>query len=368
MNQGHNREMAGEKLAFCKAADALLLKSLDATRTFAEAVEDFHRLEAEFVARAGDNEFAALETKRSIAETILRLTHDKRPPLEACREAWNDLVRLGFTKIERECLMAWLYAGCCAYDEQPEEGLAVLEPLITKLDGLLEATKGTGAEYPARFYEDELERLGNLRAALEAQKRGELVPWLETRREDEAAPPLTPEEEQADALYDEFRKAHRAANKTFRDAKNRSFADISAGYRRVEAEFVARAGEGEAFEDCVGAIKARTAEEILKAACELRAPFQACRDAWKEFVRLSRDKSAMLPMMYVEICIESNEPEAGLAVVEPWIAEIEAQLQACREPLRPPGQTSVELKRQLEELHQLRDRFMAMRTGTKPST
>ncbi|MDI1431302.1 hypothetical protein [Polyangium sorediatum] len=355
--------MTPEERVFVQAHSKLLIKSLQRTRTFAEAALDFRKLEAEFVERAGDDEFDVRETRRRIAETILLLVHDKRPPFDACREAWNDLVRLGFSGIDLECSMSWFYADGCAYDERPDEGLVVLEPLLAKLERLLEETKGSGVEYPARLYENELERLGNLRDALLAQKRGEVIPWLETRREDEAAPPITPEEEEADALYDEFWKAHRAAYKAFRDSKNRSFADISAGYRRVEAEFVARAGEGEAFEDCVGAIKARTAEEILRAACELRAPFQACRDAWDEFVRVGKDKSWMYPTMYVETCLESNEPEAGLTVVEPWIAEIERKLQACNEPLRPPGETSVELNRQRKELHELRDKFMAMRGG-----
>ncbi|MDI3284948.1 hypothetical protein [Polyangium sp. 15x6] len=345
-----------------------MVKSLDRTRSFAEAVEDFRKLEAEFVERAGDDEFDVRETRRRIAETILSLARDKRPPFDACRDAWNDLVRLGFSGIELECTMSYFYADCCAYDERPDEGLAVLDPLLAKLERLLEDTRGTGTEYPARFYENELERLGNLRDALLAQKRGEVVPWLETRREDEAAPPITAEEEQADALYDEFSKAKLVVFKTYGKSFDRSFADVAADYRRIEAEFVARAGEGEAFEDCVGAIKARTAEAILMAACSLRAPFQACRDAWDEFVRVGQDESWMYPEMFVKACLRNNEPEAGLAVVEPWIAEIEAQLQACKEPLRPPGETSVELNRQLKELHELRDKLMAMRSGGEPST
>lgn len=353
---------------FAKACGALLVKSLEPSRSFAEGVEDFRNLEAEFLAHVGDDEIAVREIPRRIAEYIFDLVHDKRPPFEVCREAWNDLVRLGFSGIETECNMSWFYADCCGYDERPDEGLVVLEPLIAKLERLLEETKGTGAEYPARFYENELEGLGNLRNVLEAQKRGEVIPWQETRREDEAAPPITPEEEQADALYDEFWKAHRAVYKTFRDSKNRSFADIAADYRRVEAEFVARAGEGEAFEQCVRDMRASTAEEILMAACGLRAPFQACRDAWNDFVRIGQDKSWMYPTTYVETCLKSNEPEAGLAVVEPWIAEIERLLQEPQKPLQPPRHTRVELEGQLKVLHELRDKLMAKRTGDEPST
>ncbi|TKD02228.1 hypothetical protein [Polyangium fumosum] len=357
-----------EAEAFARACGALLVKSLERTRSFAEGVEDFRKLEVEFLARVGDDDVAVREIPRRIAEHILLLAHEKHPPFEVCREAWNDLVRLGFSSIETECWKTRAYGDCCAYDERPDEGLVVLDPLITKLERLLEDARGTGTEYPARFYEHELEDLGNLRDVLEAQKRGEVVPWQDTRREDEAAPPITPEEEQADALYDEFRKAHHAVFKTYGKSLDRSFADVEADYRRVEAEFVARAGEGEAFEACVLDIGAKTAEAILMAACSLRAPFQACRDAWEEFVRVGQDESWMYPEMYVKVCLRSNEPEAGLAVVEPWIADIERKLQASKEPLRPPGETSVELNHQLEELHELRDKFMAMRTGSAPST
>ncbi|MDC0747282.1 hypothetical protein [Polyangium mundeleinium] len=368
MNQGLKREMAGDELAFAQASGRLLVKSLERTRSFAEGVEDFRKLEAEFVERAGDDEFDVRETRRRIAETILSLAHDKHPPFEVCREAWNDMVRLGFSGIEIECSMSCFYAECCAYDERPDEGLVVLEPLLAKLERLLEGTKGSEAEYPARFYEAELERLGIRRAALEAQKRGEVVPWLETRRADEAAPPITPEEEQADALYDAFSKASHAVFKTYGKSFDRSFADVEADYRRVEAEFVARAGEGEVFEACVLDMRARTAESILMAACSLRAPFQACRDAWDAFVRVGQDKSWMYPEMYVKACLRSNEPEAGLAVVEPWIAEIERKLEESKKPLQPPGETSVEIERQRKELYEIRDKLTAMRRGGEPST
>ncbi|MRG93135.1 hypothetical protein [Polyangium spumosum] len=347
-----------------------MVKSLEPSRSFAEGARDFRKLEAEFLARVGDDEIAVREIPRRIAEYILSLVQDKRPPFEVCREAWNDMVRLGFSHIDVECMKSWQYAECCAYDERPDEGLVVLVPLMAKLEQRLEEARGTEtkAEYPADYYESWIERLGIRRDALEAQKRGEVVSWLETRREDEAAPPITPEEEQADALLDEFLKARRAVFKTYGKTRDRSFADVAADYRRVEAEFVARAGEGEAFEACVLEMRAWTAEAILMAACSLRAPFQACRDAWDEFVRVGQDKSWMYPDMYVKTCLVNNEPDAGLAVVEPWIAEIEAKLQASKEPLRPPGETSVELERQLEELLELRDKLVANRRGGEPAT
>jgi hypothetical protein len=40
----------------------------------------------------------------------------------------------------------------------------------------------------------------------------------------------------------------------------------------------------------------------------------------------------MYPTMYVEICLASNQSQAGLAVVEPWIAEIKRLLEEPKKP------------------------------------
>src|SRR5690242_12116713 len=98
-----DRQMEGEELAFAQASGRLLVKSLEPKRTFAEGVEDFRKLEAEFLARVDNDQVSLREIPRRIAETILSLAREKHPPFEVCREAWNDLVRLGFSSIERQC-------------------------------------------------------------------------------------------------------------------------------------------------------------------------------------------------------------------------------------------------------------------------
>ena len=191
-NLGARREMEGDELAFCNASDRLLVKSLDEERSFAEAVDDFRRLEAEFVARAGDDEWEVRETRRRIAETILTLALSKRPPLEVCREAWKDIVRLGFSGRDREYVMTGFFAECCRYDENPEEGLAVLLPLIAELERGIEEARATLSS--TEFHEYHLEPLRKLRDDLLAQRRGEQIPGRTTRRLDEA-PSSTPEED-----------------------------------------------------------------------------------------------------------------------------------------------------------------------------
>lgn len=179
-------QMAQLSTEFAAAHDALLVKSLEPTRTFAEAVDDYRRLEADFVARAADSDFAVLETRRRVAETILVLAHDKRPPFEVCREAWKELLRLGFTDMSARSVHSWFYVDCCAYDEKLEEGLAVLEPLIAELERGFEEAKA--AQKFTGFYDYELEKLRNLQGELLAQQRGQPDPERSTRRLDEGEP------------------------------------------------------------------------------------------------------------------------------------------------------------------------------------
>ncbi|MDI3283170.1 hypothetical protein [Polyangium sp. 15x6] len=169
-----------------------MVKSLDKERSFAEAVDDFRRLEAEFVVRGCDDEFDVLETRRRIAETILTLAQAKHPPFEVCREVWKDMVRLGFSNRERQYTMTWFYADCCRYDENPEEGLAVLEPLVAELERGLEEARATQSD--TDYFEYHLEDLLKLRDELLAQRRGEQIPGKRTRRIDEARR-STPEED-----------------------------------------------------------------------------------------------------------------------------------------------------------------------------
>ncbi|MDI1483933.1 hypothetical protein [Polyangium sp. y55x31] len=358
---------------FGKAHDALLVRSLERNRTFAEAVDDYRRLEAEFVARAGDSELGVLETRRRIAEAILLLANEKHPPFEVCREAWNELVRLGFTNIHVRCMKTWCYAECCRYDEKPEEGLAVLEPLIAELERGLEEAKA--AKRRTGFYEQELERLGDLRGALLAQQRGQLNPERSTRRLDEAHPP-TPEEERSDAVWDEFSNARSAVVKTFARTQERSFADVAADYKQIEADFTARAGEGEASVDLVLSMRRCIAGDLLWAASQLEQPFEVCRDAWNEVVRLGFTdlwEQCLKAETHVESCLRTHKPEEGLAVLEPLIGELErgleaelrrrSEAQAKGEVPMQAGLTPKYYRDMLRSLGELRDKLEAARKG-----
>jgi hypothetical protein len=355
--------------AFVKASNAILLKSFHRTRSYAEVVADYRRLELEFVAKMGDDEFGALETKRHVAESILSLAHGYPPSFDVCREAFHGLVRLGFTNLLMKCMESWLYADICAYDEQPEEGLAVLDPLITELEQWLKESRAT--QRPTLFYEDELQTLKKLRDELEAQRMGQISPERITRRIFEAHT-ATPEERRINEVYDAIWEARRAVYKAFARSRHRTFAQIADDYRQVEADIVARAGACDAFQGLVGKVRQYIAEDGLRAACGLEQPFDVCRQAWDEVVRVgftSTSRRWKLTEMYAETCALNDQPEAGLAAVEPLMAEITRLLEKPKKKLQPPPRcTRVELERQLEDLGELRDKLEAKRRGGEAST
>ncbi len=150
-----------------QAIQTILVGSFD--RPFEDVVRDYRRVEEDFVNRPNSNEFHVLETRRRVAEAILLAAHSHREPFDTCRNAWNDLLRLGFTNFRTRCTESWLYADCCLFSEEPLAGLAVLQPLIIdieyQLKGMMVANK---ASQPLQ---DELARLKQLSDELQGTKQ-----------------------------------------------------------------------------------------------------------------------------------------------------------------------------------------------------
>ena len=154
-----------ESLGLAIAIDRTWLKTNDGP--FADTLQAFKAVEAEFVARARGDEVWVLEIKRRVAEVLLSEAHGSQP-FDTCQKLWNDLLRLGFTNIERKCMMTWFFADCCRKSKQPEVGLSVLEPLFAELESVL--AEPTMTEDSAGYYQDQLTKMGRLRAKLKAQQ------------------------------------------------------------------------------------------------------------------------------------------------------------------------------------------------------
>ncbi|MBK9258702.1 MAG: hypothetical protein IPM54_02575 [Polyangiaceae bacterium] len=135
-----SRPFDPEELALTARINAVYFRELQEELSFEEAAREYRQIEAEFVERAGDDEFHAVETKRRITESLLKSARETQQPHDVCRELWEELLLRGFTNEERRNTMSRLYARCCAENGELDAGLAVLEPIITELEQRLEDT------------------------------------------------------------------------------------------------------------------------------------------------------------------------------------------------------------------------------------
>ncbi|WP_170319716.1 hypothetical protein [Polyangium spumosum] len=366
---------------FVKASNAVLLRSFDRNKTYVEIVDEYRAIEAEFVARMGDDEPGALETRRHVAESIFSLARRSGPTFEVCREAWNDLVRIGFTGSLTKCMYSLMYADFCAFDEQPEEGLAVLEPLRAELEGWIERSRA--AQRPTMFYEDQLETSRRLQDELEARRRGERSPKRVTRAMVEGYD-FGPEGEEINQVSEAIWETRRAVYRAFARSRGRCFAEIADDYRQVEADVVARARACDGYKPLVPKVRRYIVQDGLRAACGSEQPFEVCRDAWNEAVRRGfSDFEAQCRMtrMYAESCGFNQKPEEGLAVLEPLLVDLEQGLKAkeltrkrwlkVRAKRRPPMHEEEPppsfYRTWLESLRELRDKLDAQpKAGAAP--
>jgi len=113
-----------------------------------------------------------------------------------------------------------------------------------------------------------------------------------------------------------------------------SFEEAVREYRRIEAEFVERAGDNE---DHVVETRRRVTEWLLDHALRDEQPHEVCREIWHEL--LERGFSGIenrhwMSGIYARCCQMNGEFDAGLAVLEPLIAEAE---QGLADPTLPPN-------------------------------
>lgn len=150
--------------AFGKATDAAWLRMRDCD--FDQIVNEYKRIEVDFVAQVSFNDFYVLETKRRITEIIFQEAMRKEQPFAICQQWWDDLLPLGFSDMERKCTMIWFYADCCLCFDQFQAGLEVLEPLIAEVEQSL--AEPEVAEHAVRFFRKQLGLLQELRDELKA--------------------------------------------------------------------------------------------------------------------------------------------------------------------------------------------------------
>ena len=104
-----------------------------------EAVSrEYRQIETEFVAREANDESEVAETKRRITESLLDSALRTQQPQKVCRELWDEMLQRGFSGIDMRHSMGDVYARCCQENGEFDTGIAVLTPLITELEQLLQ--------------------------------------------------------------------------------------------------------------------------------------------------------------------------------------------------------------------------------------
>jgi len=105
-----------------------------------------------------------------------------------------------------------------------------------------------------------------------------------------------------------------------------SFEDAVREYRQIEAEFVERAGDDTAR---VVETERRVTNHLLIHAESTEQPHEVCREIWEELLQRGFWDITMRHTMsstYVRCCQENGEFNAGIAVLEPRIAELKQLL------------------------------------------
>lgn len=317
---------------------------------YAAIVDAYRQLEEEFLQVAANGEFDVLGMKRTMAQRLMIAAHDHKQPFEVCRSIWNSLVVLGFSSVEIFCSMAGIYADCCLLHKHYDTGLEVVDIVMTELRRRLEEPGLT--RFTENYCDQELSFLELRREELLAYKASTADgdAWNERREaEIEARPSPSPRQRQESDLVCKVCAATRALHGTSFD---RTFAEMVSEYRQAGADLLTQLQTDEAF--FVAVVRRHVAAGILEKAYEYRESFDVCQNVWNELLECGlgdiTDKCA-LTRLYAECCLFNQQPDAGLAVVEPLIAELRDHLDGDADSgIRPDF-----YERKIARLEKLRD-------------
>lgn len=136
MNMDSDDELGADEVEFVQRMHEVRMREEDLG--FEAAVREYRQIETEFVAREANEEWKVIETKRRITESLLDCALRATQPQNVCRELWEEMLQRGFSGIDMRHMMGGIYALCCQENGEFEAGIAVLTPLITELEQLLQ--------------------------------------------------------------------------------------------------------------------------------------------------------------------------------------------------------------------------------------
>ncbi len=108
-----------------------------------------------------------------------------------------------------------------------------------------------------------------------------------------------------------------------RTNRRTEFVSTVADYRAIEAEFLVRIGDNE---ENAQQVRRRVSEHLLSMAWQKDQPFETCQRYWNDlqalgFYRIERQ--SWMTWFFVDSCRQHGQTDTGLAVLDPFIAELE---------------------------------------------
>jgi hypothetical protein len=290
---------------------------------FEGTVQEYRQIEADLIARPGIDTWYLLELRRRIAEWIVNCAWRDDVPFEQFQEAWNGLLALGFTDDEKKRSMTWYYADYCLSNKHYDAGLAVFEPVLAQFEQWLQTT--TLETKSREFAFKEIHSLRRIRDGLVACKSSDAegIAWYDCdEAEYDARDVNYMERDGRDRELDI--ELNRAMDSIRYASWPRIFSETARDYRQLETDFVARLqGTDEFF---VVETKRRIRSAILMDAHKHKQPFDVCGDVWNELEPMEFNgilQKCAMAWFYSDCCSFNKAPDAGLAVVEPLIAELQ---------------------------------------------
>jgi hypothetical protein len=356
-----NRPPTPKESAFWKKLTAIVVKGLD--MEYADVVHAYRQLEEEFINDSGNDVLDPLETKRHIAECILRAAHDAEQPFEVCRDNWDALVELGFSSIDTFCNMAWFYADSCLFNAQYDAGIDVLDMVIAEIHRRLDEP-GLICQ-KEKYYDQELDSLETLREGLIAYKSSEAEgdAWDERRESESDARYEQESSPQGRQKSEIICKLFGASRPIRKNASDLSHAEMVCEYQKAEADFLARVeGDDKIF---VPDVHCHFATAILEDAHERHEAFEVCETAWNELIQWGFPDLELrcgATRVYGECCLFNGQPDAGLAVVNPLLVDLQKHIAEGTDTEMPRQR----YLRKIARLTKLRDELLALRQPTPP--
>lgn len=338
---------------FSRRVEAILVKT--PMMTYAEVVHAYQALEAEFIQDAGYNEWEALETKRRIAEAMLQSAHMLEQPFETCRDNWNALVELGFSSIQTLCNMAWLYVDSCLFHAHYDAGLEVIDTVFAEIHRRLEEPSIT--REAEEYYDQEITSFGKLHDGLVAHLSSEAegIAWDE-RRETAADSHEEPSPEQRLQIELMIRLS-KVISQVRRSSSERSFSENVDAYRQAEADFIAQFQPTESFYQVE--VRRQILYGILEESYKRRQPFEVGCNVWDEVVQCGFAKltdRCAITRLYAGYCLFNQQRNAGIAVIEPLLAELRTHIDEGTNTEMPVQR----YPREIARLEKLRDELRAL--------